>query len=192
MGFYDDPNNVEKYIGMCEGYDGSNLYKALAKQLPAESTLLELGSGAGFDIEHLKLRYRVTGSDFSDEFLRICRDKHPDINFLKIDANKIKSETNYDCIYSNKVLHHLTEAELKESLAQQSGILVSGGIVAHSFWLGEENHVMEGLLFTYYRVELLKSIISESFEIMSTLKYKEIKQGDSIFIVARLKDKNPS
>ena len=65
MSFYDDPENVRKYVEMCEGYDGSNLHSALAKALPAKSSLLELGSGAGFDIEYLRTNYLVTGSDLS-------------------------------------------------------------------------------------------------------------------------------
>lgn len=46
MNYYDDPENVKTYIQMCEDYDGINIYHSLSKDLPAKSTLLELGSGA--------------------------------------------------------------------------------------------------------------------------------------------------
>ena len=185
MGFYDDPENVKTYIQMCEGYDGSNIHHALANNLPVNSSLLELGSGAGLDIEVLQESYAVTGSDLSDEFLRICKEKHPKIPFLKLDALKLNVDDKFDCIYSNKVLHHLTETELKESLKQQTAILTRSGMIAHSFWLGEGNEEMSGLLFTYYTEDRLTDIISESFEILSTLKYEELEESDSLFVIAR-------
>ena len=66
--------------------------------------------------------------------------------------------------------------------------MTPNGLIAHSFWLGEENQEMNGLLFTYYNKEHLLSVFSESFEILFTLVYKEFEEGDSIFVIARLKN----
>ena len=187
MNFYDDPDNVKTYIQMCEDSDGINIYHSLSEHLPTKSTLLELGSGAGLDIEYLKNNYSVTGSDLSDEFLKICKEKHPEIPFLKLNALKLEVDKKYNCIYSNKVLHHLTEKQLKQSLEQQMKILTTNGLIAHSFWLGEENQEMNGLLFTYYNKDHLLSIISESFEVLSILSYKEFEEDDSSFVIAKLK-----
>lgn len=187
MNFYDDPDNVKKYIQMCEGYDGDNIYQWLGEVLPLKSSLLELGSGAGLDIEYLKKHYSVTGSDNSDEFLRVCREKHPEISFLKVSAEKLDVNGVYDCIYSNKVLHHLAKEILKESLKLQASLLKPNGLIAHSFWLGDESKEIEGLLFTYYtRAELL-SVISQTFDIISTQSYKEFDEDDSLFVIARIR-----
>lgn len=188
MSFYDDADNVKKYIAMCEGYDGGDIYQRLSEYLATGASLLELGSGGGLDIEYLKARYSVTGSDISDAFLSVCRDKHPNISFLKLDAQKIETNAMFDCIYSNKVLHHLTKAALKESLLQQAKLLSRDGIIAHSFWIGDENEEMNGLLFTYYNQTELLEIMSGSFEILSTLSYQEFEDGDSLFVIARLKE----
>jgi cyclopropane fatty-acyl-phospholipid synthase-like methyltransferase len=188
MSFYDDPDNVKKYIEMCEGYDGNNIYQLLSKHLSVNSTLLELGSGGGLDVEYLKKKYSVTGSDLSEEFLSVCKEKHPEISFLKLNAQKLELSEVFDCIYSNKVLHHLTKEALKESLLQQVKLLSNKGIIAHSFWIGEDNEEVNGLLFTYYNQEELLGIISESFEILSTLSYKEFEDGDSLFVIARFED----
>jgi len=190
MNFYDDPENIKKYIQLCKDYDGNNIYQSLSKYLTAKSALLELGSGAGLDIEYLKQYYSVTGSDLSDEFLKVCKNKHPEIHFLKLNALKLEVDKKFNCIYSNKVLHHLTDKELIQSLEQQVKMLTLYGLIAHSFWLGEENQEMNGLLFTYYNKGHLLSIISESFEILSTLGYKEFEEGDSLFVIARLKGNN--
>ena len=187
MSFYDDPENVKKYIEMCNDYDGSNIYEALSRHLPKRSTLLELGSGGGLDIDYLKNNYLVTGSDLSDEFLMICKGRHPEIPFLKLNALKLELDKKFDCIYSNKVLHHLSEEDLRESLKQQIKILAPKGLIAHSFWLGEKNSEMDGLLFTYYNKEHLLGIILEFFEILTALSYKEFQQEDSLFVIARPK-----
>lgn len=187
MNFYDNADNVKQYLEMCEGYDGTNIYQTLLAHLPKSSSLLELGSGGGLDIEHLHRYYNVTGSDLSDEFLKICKEKYPKLPFLKVDALTLEVDEVFDCIYSNKVLHHLTEDALKTSLNQQMKVLKPKGIIAHSFWLGEENQTMNGLLFTYYNEKHLLDMISESFEVLTTLKYEEFEKDDSIFIIARLK-----
>jgi ubiquinone/menaquinone biosynthesis C-methylase UbiE len=189
MSLYDDPEGVKNYIQMCENYDGSNIYQALSQHLPENSTLLELGSGPGLDIEYLKKHYSVTGSDLSEEFLKICKEKTPEIPFVKLNVLNLELDQKFDCIYSNKVLHHLTEEELQESLKQQAKILSPNGLIAHSFWLGEENQEISGMLFTYYKKDDLLDVISEQFEILSTMSYEEFEEGDSLFVVAKLKAK---
>lgn len=187
MSFYEDKANVDKYIELCKDYDGSNIYERLKQHLKEGKSVLELGTGPGFDIPFLNEHYHVTGSDFSDEFLVRCKEKYPDINFIKIDARNIDTSTEYDCIYSNKVLHHLTRGELSSSLLAQAGILSPGGMIAHSFWLGEEDQNMEGLLFSYYRKEELLGILSKNFDVVATLSYREFEEGDSLFVVAKVK-----
>ena len=185
MSFYNDPAKVQEYIAMCDGYDGSHLYKALQAQLPTGSSLLEFGSGAGFDIEYLQHHYQVTGSDLSDEFLRICQQKFPDINFLKLDVLDLNLNQSFDCLFSNKVLHHLSEQQLLQSLNQQRALLTDMGIIAHTFWLGDKPMEMEGMLFNFYREKALLDLVCSRFKIISTLRYGEFEDSDSIFIIAK-------
>ena len=187
MNYYNNPEKVKQYIESCDGYDGSNLYNALAEFLPKNSTLFELGSGAGFDIEYLDKNYEVTGSDLSDEFLKYCTLKFPTITFIKSNALDLKLNETFDCIYSNKVLHHLTKDELEDSLTQQENILSKDGLIAHSFWIGKENLTMNGMLYTYYKKEDIMKIISTNFDILSTLSYEEFEENDSLFVIAKVK-----
>lgn len=189
MGFYDDSESIDKYIEMCEGYDGSNIYEMIQKHLAKGKTVLELGSGPGFDIPFLNEHYQVTGSDLSDEFLNRCKIKFSDISFKKIDVKSINVTQKYDCIYSNKVLHHLTEDELAVSLSEQANALSLDGIIAHTFWIGEESQEMDGMLFTYYRKEHLLKIISEHFKILSTMSYQEFEESDSLLVIAQIEPK---
>jgi len=183
--FYNDPVKVDEYEKMCDEYDGTELYKVLVKHLAGNSTLLELGSGPGNDINYLLEKYIVTGSDLSDEFILRCKKKYKDVPFVKLDAVSIKINKVFDCVFSNKVLHHLTHEDLKKSFKQQQKVLVRDGIFAHTFWLGDKEFTMEGMLFVFHNRENLIKLVSEFFTILETYDYKEFEEGDSIFIVAK-------
>lgn len=185
MQFYNDPFKVDAYEKMCEAYDGAELYKVLDKHLPLKSTLLELGSGPGNDISFLKNRYIVSGSDFSDEFLKRCKKRFPEISFRKLDAVILETELLYDCIFSNKVLHHLTEDELEVSLHRQQKVIVPNGLFAHTFWLGDKEFIMDGMLFVFHNRKNLLNLISKYFTICELYDYKEFEEGDSIFVLAK-------
>jgi trans-aconitate methyltransferase len=185
MNFYNDPVKVDEYEQMCESYDGSELYDVLNKHLPEHATLLELGSGPGNDITYLKKRYSVVGSDLSDEFLKRCNNRHPETPFVKLDAVSIKTEQIFDCLFSNKVLHHLTLEELHQSFKRQQQVIANNGLFAHTFWLGEKEFTMEGMLFVFHNPEHLAELVSKYFTIVELYDYKEFEAGDSIFILAR-------
>ena len=185
MSFYDSSENVDKYIEMCKGYDGSNLHELLSRHIKNQSSLLELGCGAGNDIAVFKKNYKVTGSDNSLEFLNRCKLKYPGVDFVQLDAVELDINKSFNCIFSNKVLHHLSEAELRESLKKQSNLLSNNGVIAHSFWLGDGCEEMHGLRFNYYSKKQIVSIVSEYFNIIDTLNYQEFEESDSLFIVAQ-------
>ena len=185
MEFYNDPLKVDEYEKMCEGYDGSDLYEVLDKYLSENSTLLELGSGPGNDINYLNKKYKVTGSDLSDEFLIRCYKRFSDIPFIKLDAVSINTDKVFDCVFSNKVLHHLTSVNLEKSFRRQQNVISPNGIFAHSFWLGDKEFTMEGMLFVFHNRKQLISMVSKYFSILECYDYKEFEDGDSIFIVAK-------
>ncbi len=185
MDFYSDPSKVDEYEKMCDEYDGAEIYKVLDKHLTKNSTLLELGSGPGNDIQYFQKKYRVTGSDLSEEFLLRCRKKFSNIPFEKLDAVLIETNEVYECIFSNKVLHHLDRENLEKSLKRQQQVITPNGIFAHTFWLGDKEFTMEGMLFVFYDRDELLSLVSKYFNILESYEYSELKERDSIFIVAK-------
>jgi cyclopropane fatty-acyl-phospholipid synthase-like methyltransferase len=170
---------------MCENYDGNEIYKVLYNRLYENSTILELGCGPGNDINHLQKKFNVTGSDLSDEFLRRCKKKFSQLSFIKLDAITINTRSVFECIYSNKVLHHLTNEDLGKSLKRQQSVIIPNGIFAHTFWLGDKDLIMEGMLFVFHNEVKLLHLISKYFTILETYEYKEFEDGESIFIVAK-------
>ena len=183
MGFFDTEKGVEEYIKMAEGYDGTELIKILQGFLPENSTILELGMGPGKDLDILSMNYTVTGSDSSQIFLDIYKKKNPKTDLLKIDAVTLDTNRTFDCIYSNKVLHHLTRDEFKKSIQRQAKILTPNGIVFHSFWKGDKDENYDGLLFTRYEIDGLKEIIGDIFDILTINVYTEMEKDDSIYVV---------
>jgi len=187
MGFFDTEKGVEQYIKLTEGYDGAELITVLEKYLPEDSTILELGMGPGRDADILKKSYAVTGSDNSQIFLDKYKKNNPDADLLLLDATSLQTEQKFDCIYSNKVLHHLTKEDLVKSLQRQKEILNPNGIVFHSFWKGNKTENMEGLIFTYYEMDDLKKITGNDFEILAIETYTEMEKFDSIYVILRNK-----
>lgn len=185
MGFFDKRSNVDEYIQMAKGYDGRELIDILKTHLPAGSTVLELGMGPGVDLDLLAKTFKVTGSDSSSVFLDLYREKHPSADLLKLDAAALETEKTFDCIYSNKVLHHLPKADLERSFSRQKEQLTDGGLVLHSFWYGDKEEDYDGLRFVYYTEKALLDIIGPGFEMVAMDRYTEMEEDDSLYILLR-------
>jgi SAM-dependent methyltransferase len=187
MGFFDTEKGVEEYVKMAEGFDGAELIKILQDFLPEKSSVLELGMGPGKDLDILSKTYTVTGSDNFQIFLDRYKGKNQNADLLKLDAVTLSTDRNFDCIYSNKVLHHLTTNDLKLSLKKQKEILNPNGILFHSFWKGNKTENMEGLLFVYYELDSLRELFEHDFEILELKIYTEDQKDDSIYAILKRK-----
>tara|TARA_R110000868_G_scaffold198845_4_gene445432 strand:- start:319 stop:888 length:570 start_codon:yes stop_codon:yes gene_type:complete len=185
--YYKTKESVQEYIKLAEGIDGRKLIEKLKKVLPSNSTVLEIGSGPGSDWEILSKYYNVVGSDNSIEFLDLLTAKYPNGEFLELDAVILKIDKTFDGIYSNKVLHHLTDNELTHSIKRQHEILKPEGIVCHSFWKGEGSEVFKGLFVNYHDKSNLDEIFKDYFEILSIESYEEFEEGDSLLLIAKKK-----
>ena len=185
MDFFDDINKVRSYIDMARGYDGRELIEKLSGYLPAGATVLELGMGPGVDMDILRGSYKATGSDASSVFLDLYREKHPDADVLQLDAVELATERRFDCIYSNKVLHHLRREDVASSLARQQEVLTDGGLVCHSFWNGSGEETHEGLRFVYYSEDEIRALFEPTWKILEVDVYTEMEEGDSILLIAR-------
>jgi hypothetical protein len=78
------------------------------------------------------------------------------------------------------------EDELTLSLTERAKVLSPDRIIALSFWIGEQDQEIEGLLFFYYSKERLMDIISENFKVMSTMSYQGFEESDSLLVIAKL------
>ncbi len=185
LGFFDTEKNVFEYIKIAEGYDGRELISILEGILPPSSTVLELGMGPGKDLDILSENFKVTGSDLSKVFIDLYRKKNPGADLLLLDAVTLKTPRKFDCIYSNKVLQHISKDDLKASFQRQGEILNDNGILFHTFWKGDREEMMDDLLFVYHTVDGLKELIGDRFQMIRSEIYTEMEENDSILIILR-------
>ena len=151
------------------------------------SDLVEIGSGPGTDWNILNESYNVIGSDNSTEFLNHLINKNPNGEFLELDAITLKTNEIFDGIYSNKVLHHLRDNDLIDSVKRQYEILNSNGIICHSFWKGEGSEIFKGLFVNYHTEVGLKEVFKNHFEILSIESYNEFEANDSLLLIGKKK-----
>lgn len=183
--FFDVEKNVLEYVEMCEGMDGGYLISILKRHFAKDSLLLEIGMGPGTDLEILGESYNVTGSDASKIFLDLYKKRNPLADLLLLDAVTLETDRKFDCVFSNKVLHHLMREDLPISIARQKQILNNHGLIFHSFWRGNGEEVYRGLQFVKYEFKALLNIFSPHFEIIESGFYAEMNLNDSIYILGR-------
>lgn len=181
--YYNSRESVENYIKISQGFDGKELINQLKTFLPKGSSILELGTGPGTDLQLLSQNYVVTGSDYSQHFLDILHDKNVSNELVFLDAITLKTKQSYDCIYSNKVLQHLQDNELIQSIKNQLKCLNQNGIVCHSFWHGDECYEMKGALHNYHTINEIKNWFSPYFNIHHLDYYQEMDPNDSILLI---------
>ena len=202
---YDTPAGVAEYLVATEGQDGRQVVELLARHLPAGCRVLELGSGPGRDLDDLAERWRVVASDRSRPFVDRLRQRFPTTGpargverIEQLDAVGLATPGGgalvpgvYNAICSNKVLHHLTDEELEQSLRTQRRVLAKGGLVAHSFWLegsvgttGGREH--DGVLFLPRSVDQVAALLDAAgFLMVETVEYGDLGAIDSFVVVAR-------
>lgn len=185
--YYRSKETVAGYIKAAAEVNSKPLIDKLKGYLPTGSALLELGSGPGTDWRLLSETYNVTGSDYSNEFLEHLQAENPDGKFLQLDAITLETELRFDGIYSNKVLHHLTDDELGKSITAQLEILNPNGIICHSFWKGDGTDMFNGMYVNYHTESELRSIFEPHFEMLLLEEYTEFEANDSLLLIARTK-----
>ncbi len=185
--YYKTKESVEEYIELAKDVNGAELIEELKKYLPAKSKLLEIGSGPGTDWKILNQTYQVIGSDNSKEFLDHLNKNIPNGKFFHLDAITLEVGQKFDGIYSNKVLHHLKDNELADSIKRQYEVLNSEGIICHSFWKGEGSEYFKGMFVNYHNEEGFKEFFQDYFEILATIPYTEFEENDSILLIGKRK-----
>ena len=185
--YYKTKKSVNEYIKLAKDVNGAELIQQLEKFLPSNSTLLEIGSGPGTDWNILKDKFKIIGSDYSPEFLKHLISNNPTGNFITLDATTLNTNEKFKGIYSNKVLHHLTDNEFTASIKRQLDILDEGGIICHSFWKGEGSEIFNSLFVNYHSKEGLKTFLEPYFEILFLEYYNEFETDDSILFIGKKK-----
>jgi len=185
--YYHSKSSVEAYIQSAKDVNGQLLIDSLKLFLPEDSTILELGSGPGNDWDILNQDYHVTGSDLSEAFIKHLNTTHLEGQFIKLDAETIDTSEKFDGIFANKVLHHLTDEQLINSIQRQTQVLNPGGVVCLSFWRGSGDEIFNGLFVNYHDHDELHNLFKPHFKVVLIETYTEFEHNDSLLLIAILK-----
>ncbi len=182
--YYLEPDSVAEYLSMAETVNSAKLIDKLRRYLPQRAKLLEIGSGPGTDWRILTRNFEVIGSDFSPLFLKHLKAHNPEGSFLELDAISLTTDLLFDGIYSNKVLHHLDELEIQQSIKRQIEVLNHNGIICHSFWKGRGSECFKGMEVHYRDRSSLETLFGPHFHILYLEPYTEFEQDDSLLLIA--------
>lgn len=176
-----NPNNKE----IIEEHYNMRLVNLLDEYLLDHSAILELESGTAADLLKLSKHYDVTGSDSSKKVLQTMKEKHPGLEFKKIDLHDLAIKKTYDCIYSDKVLSRLSEDELLHALNNQVDHLNEDGIILMSFPYGKGQIEVDGEFVQAYTETTISQFIPEQAQIILIDSYSEKEKKDSLAVILK-------
>jgi len=100
--------------------------------LPENPRVLDLGCGGGYESMRLtKAGAQVLGVDYSEESIRIAKERCPQAQFELMDFRQLdrKKLGKFDGIFACASLIHISQEELPGVFAQMRGILNENGFV---------------------------------------------------------------
>ena len=100
--------------------------------LPGSPRVLDLGCGGGYESMRLiKAGAQVVGVDFSEESIRIAKERCPEAQFELMDFRQLdgKKLGKFDGVFACASLIHISPKELPGVFAQVRGILNKNGFV---------------------------------------------------------------
>ncbi len=100
------------------------------QHLPGKD-ILEIGAGYGIDSYHFKQAgNKVTATDFSDEFVKIIKEKYPELKSEKMDmTNPIYPGRSFDGIYCYSSFLHIPPELADDTVYKLSLLLKTCGII---------------------------------------------------------------
>lgn len=107
--------------------------------LPPSPKVLDLGCGAGYESMRLKrLGAAVTGVDFSEEPIKIAREKNPDIRFEILDFRYLDPGLGrFDGVVAAASLIHIPDNELDLVFKSMKSVLTENGFAMVIFVEGQ-------------------------------------------------------
>jgi SAM-dependent methyltransferase len=133
--------------------------------LPDRPRVLDLGCGAGYESKRLaSIDARVVGVDYSEESIRIARERTPECRFEVLDFRQLDDRFgDFDGVFACASLIHISPEELPDVLWRIANVLKPGGylltIVRDGEGMRETWPVVEGqklrrLVYRYKRADL--------------------------------------
>jgi len=146
--------------------------------------VLEIGCGPGVDASFLQQAgMKVTATDFSDEFVRIVRERFPKVIAHRMDMSAPNLPKNsFDGIYSFASFIHLPRSQAQQTLNGLSSLLRSSGVLFMALIKSSKvpEYVIQDLggrpnnplLFTCYQFDEIEKLLKNAG--FRTVKFHEV------------------
>ncbi len=168
-------NEYVAYFG--EDWEFIDEIKKFASHLKENSTVLDLGCGSGYITNYLhKLNLNAIGIDFSQEMIKIAKQKYLESKFLCTDFSDVKQhfeENSVDGLIAIYSLYFIPKEKFESVLKSLSKILKSNGEFLFVTQIGngekyittplmEDNNIDDKIYVNYYNKEELEKILNRN------------------------------
>lgn len=155
------------YIGKLEKW-----INYFSNNLPKESSVLDVGCGAGRDASYFAQKgLLVTGIDFSEKLIEIAKKKAPSGKFSVMDFEKLSFPKNsFDGVWASASLLHIPKNKLSQNLEKINLILKKNGLFFSLFRVGKGekitkekrgNAILERF-YAYYKPEEILDLLKKA------------------------------
>jgi cyclopropane fatty-acyl-phospholipid synthase-like methyltransferase len=167
----------QQYNKLAENYSaGRNLYKndkyleKLSSLLTPNSTILDIGCGAGVPVDKyfLSRGHKVIGLDISEKQIELAKRNLPNGKFKVEDMSELKDkEYSVDAVVSFYAIFHTPRETHGDTLQKISSFLKTNGLLlitmGSSEWEGKENNFFGGEMYwSHYGKERNRQLVEEA------------------------------
>lgn len=192
----DDPGSITRqtYQAAAEAYArrtprrGPDEFLDRVVELMPGAEVLEIGSGPGWDADHLEVRgCRVTRTDVTPAFVDALRAAGHQARTLDVRTDDLGGP--WDVILANAVLLHLTRAEFADAVTRARAAVRPGGLLAISLKEGDGERWSEAKLelpryFVYWREPAVRDVLEQAGWTIEHLDHRQ-RSEPWLMIIAR-------
>ena len=166
---------AENYLAGRDVYKNDNYLEKLNSLLTPNSTILDIGCGAGVPIDKyfIDRGHKVIGLDISEKQIELARKNLPNGEFKVEDMSELKErEYSVDAVISFYAIFHTPRETHSEILKKIASFLNTNGLLlitmGSSAWEGKEDNFFGGeMSWSHFGKEKNRQLVEEAgFEIL--------------------------
>lgn len=167
---------AEEWVASHGGYEEESYWKreiARFHELLPSGKVLEIGSGSGKDaLALISLGYKYTGTDASQELIKIAQKRNPRANFLCQEVGDLDfPQETFDGFWIAATLLHIPKTRIDKALSRIKKVVKPGGVgfISMKQGEGEKTDQKTGRWFAYYsKNEFTEVLERNGFKVVET------------------------